>query len=120
MALQPRLLILDEPTSQLDPVGTMEVFSTVKELNKELGTTIVMVSHAAEEMAEFSDRLILLSEGEVIATGKPQEIYSEIDLLERHDLRPPQVAETFYQEVLSIPLYKMIHLMLPMVVYIIH
>ncbi|CCQ68266.1 ABC transporter ATP-binding protein [Crocosphaera watsonii WH 0402] len=97
LALQPRLLILDEPTSQLDPVGTMEVFSTVKELNKELGTTIVMVSHAAEEMAEFSDRLILLSEGEVIATGKPQEIYSEIDLLERHDLRPPQVAETFYK-----------------------
>ena len=97
LALQPRLLILDEPTSQLDPVGTMEVFSTVKELNKELGTTIVMVSHAAEEMAEFSDRLILLSEGEVIATGKPQEIYSEIDLLARHDLRPPQVAETFYK-----------------------
>ena len=96
LALQPRLLILDEPTSQLDPIGTMEVFSTVKELNKELGVTIVMVSHAAEEMAEYSDRLILLSEGEVIATGKPQEIYSEIDLLERHDLRPPQVAKTFH------------------------
>ncbi|MDJ0659210.1 MAG: energy-coupling factor transporter ATPase [Crocosphaera sp.] len=96
LALQPRLLILDEPTSQLDPIGTMEVFSTVKELNKELGVTIVMVSHAAEEMAEYSDRLILLSEGEVIATGKPHEIYSEIDLLERHDLRSPQVAKTFY------------------------
>ncbi|MGK7882771.1 MAG: ABC transporter ATP-binding protein [Crocosphaera sp.] len=97
LALQPRLLILDEPTSQLDPVGTMEVFATVKELNQELGVTIVMVSHAAEEMAEFSDRLILLSEGEVIATGKPQEIYSEIGLLERHNLRPPQVAKTFYE-----------------------
>ncbi|MGK7954701.1 MAG: ABC transporter ATP-binding protein [Crocosphaera sp.] len=96
LALQPRLLILDEPTSQLDPIGTMEVFSTVKELNKELGVTIIMVSHAAEEMAEFSDRLILLSEGEVIATGKPHEIYSEIALLERHYLRPPQVAKTFY------------------------
>lgn len=97
LALQPRLLILDEPTSQLDPIGTMEVFSTVKELNEELGVTIVMVSHSAEEMAEFSDRLILLSEGEVIATGKPHEIYSEIDLLERHNLRPPQVAKTFYE-----------------------
>ncbi|MDJ0509471.1 MAG: energy-coupling factor transporter ATPase [Crocosphaera sp.] len=96
LALQPRLLILDEPTSQLDPIGSMEVFSTVKELNQELGVTIVMVSHAAEEMAEFSDRLILLSEGEVIATGKPHEIYSEIDLLETHYLRPPQVAKTFY------------------------
>ncbi|MDJ0601881.1 MAG: energy-coupling factor transporter ATPase [Crocosphaera sp.] len=97
LALQPRLLILDEPTSQLDPIGTMEVFSTVKELNKALGVTIVMVSHAAEEMAEFSDRLILLSEGEIIATGKPHEIYSEIDLLKDHDLRPPQVAKTFYE-----------------------
>ncbi|MGK7940483.1 MAG: ABC transporter ATP-binding protein [Crocosphaera sp.] len=96
LALQPRLLILDEPTSQLDPIGSMEVFSTVQELNKELGVTIVMVSHAAEEMAEFSHRLIVLSEGEVIATGKPQEIYSEIELLERHYLRPPQVAKTFY------------------------
>jgi energy-coupling factor transporter ATP-binding protein EcfA2 len=96
LALQPRLLILDEPTSQLDPIGSMEVFSTVKKLNKELGVTIIMVSHAAEEMAEFSDRLILLSEGEVIATGKPHEIYSQIDLLETHDLRPPQVAKTFY------------------------
>ena len=96
LALQPRLLILDEPTSQLDPIGSMEVFATVKELNQELGVTIVMVSHAAEEMAEFSDRLIVLSEGEVIATGKPQEIYSEIELLERHNLRTPQVAKTFY------------------------
>lgn len=97
LALQPRLLILDEPTSQLDPIGSTEVFATVKELNEKLGVTIVMVSHAAEEMAEFSDRLILLSEGEVIATGKPHEIYSEIDLLERHNLRPPQVAKTFYE-----------------------
>ncbi|MEA5536206.1 energy-coupling factor transporter ATPase [Crocosphaera sp. XPORK-15E] len=97
LALQPTLLILDEPTSQLDPIGSQEVFSTIKELNQELGVTIVMVSHAAEEMAEFSDRLVLMSEGAIIATGKPKEIYSEIDLLTTHNLRPPQVAQTFYQ-----------------------
>ncbi len=96
LALQPKLLILDEPTSQLDPIGSMEVLATVKELNQELGVTIVMVSHAAEEMAEFSDRIALLSEGRLLATGSPHQIYSEIELLQGQDLRPPQVAQTFY------------------------
>lgn len=96
IALKPKLLILDEPTSQLDPVGSQEVFSVVKELNKELGITIVMVSHASEEMAQFSDRLALLSHGEIIEIGSPQEIYTKIPLIESHDLRPPQVAKIFY------------------------
>ena len=94
--MTPKLLVLDEPTSQLDPVGTDEVFATVRELNKVLGVTIVMASHAAEEMAEYADRLALLSHGELVTTGAPQEIYSQIDLLQGHHLRPPQVASTFY------------------------
>ena len=97
LALQPDLLVLDEPTSQLDPVGSQEVFATVSELNRELGVTIVMASHAAEEMAEFTDRIALLSQGRTIATGTPDEIYSQIELLEKHALRPPQVALTFYR-----------------------
>ena len=97
LALRPQLLILDEPTSQLDPVGTQEVFATVKELNRRLGVTIVMVSHAAEEMAEYSDRIALLSHGELIATGTPPEIYGHIEALQTHHLRPPQVAHTFAQ-----------------------
>ncbi|MGP0128740.1 MAG: ABC transporter ATP-binding protein [cyanobacterium endosymbiont of Rhopalodia musculus] len=96
LALQPKLLILDEPTSQLDPIGSQEVFATVKELNQELGVTIVMVSHAAEEMAEFSDRIALLSEGKLLFTGSPHQIYSEIELLQAQNLRPPEVAQTFY------------------------
>jgi energy-coupling factor transport system ATP-binding protein len=95
LALQPDLMVLDEPTSQLDPVGAKEVFQTVRELNKEMGVTILMVSHAAEEMAEFSDRIILLSGGRIIQTGTPEEIYGDTDLLITHDLRPPQVAQTF-------------------------
>lgn len=96
IAVQPKLLILDEPTSQLDPVGAEEVFATVQELNQELGMTIVMASHSAEEMAVFADRIVLLSHGEVIATGSPDEIYSQIELLAANELRPPQVASTFY------------------------
>jgi len=96
LAMQPDLLVLDEPTSQLDPVGTEEVFATVRELNRELGVTIVMTSHAAEEMAEYANRLALLSHGELVLTGTADEIYGQIDLLELHHLRPPQVASTFY------------------------
>jgi len=97
LALQPDLLILDEPTSQLDPIGSQEVFATVRELKEELGVAIVMVSHAAEEMAEFCDRIALLSQGKLIAVGTPDEIYAQVDLLEQNKLRPPEVAQAFSQ-----------------------
>ena len=97
LALQPDLLILDEPTSQLDPIGSQEVFATVRELKEELGVAIVMISHAAEEMAEFCDRIALLSEGKLLAVGTPEEIYAQVDLLEQNKLRPPEVAQAFSQ-----------------------
>ena len=96
LAMRPDLLVLDEPTSQLDPVGEQEVFAVIRELNQELGMTILMASHAAEQMAEYADRIALLSHGELITTGTPDEIYAQIDLLHTHHLRPPQVASTFY------------------------
>ena len=97
LALQPDLLILDEPTSQLDPIGSQEVFATVRELKEELGVAIVMVSHAAEEMAEFCDRIAVLSQGKLIAVGTPEEIYSQVDLLQQNKLRPPEIAQAFSQ-----------------------
>ncbi len=96
LALRPALLVLDEPTSQLDPVGAQEVFATVRELNRELGVTIVMATHAAEELAEYADRIAMLSGGELVAIGTPREIYGDVARLEAHALRPPQVAATFY------------------------
>lgn len=96
IAVQPSLLILDEPTSQLDPVGAEEVFATAYGLNQDLGMTIVMASHASEEMATFADRIVLLSKGEIIALGTPDEIYSEIEMLISNEIRPPQVASTFF------------------------
>ncbi|MGK7944623.1 MAG: ABC transporter ATP-binding protein [Microcystaceae cyanobacterium] len=95
LALQPDLLILDEPTSQLDPIGTQEVFNTVQKLNRELGVTIVMISHAAEEMATYADRIALLSRGELIKVGTPQEVYGDLDCLSKHSLRPPEIAAAF-------------------------
>jgi energy-coupling factor transport system ATP-binding protein len=107
LAAQPDLLVLDEPTSQLDPVGAQEVFSTVYQLNKEMGMTILMSSHAAEEMAQYADRIGLLSEGKLISVGTPDEIYSRVEVMEHNALRPPQVASTFYSiQKREIPLSK--------------
>lgn len=96
MAVQPDLLVLDEPTSQLDPIGGEEVFQTAYELNQELGMTIVMASHSAEEVATYASRIVMLSHGKIMAVGTPDEIYSQIELLEENSLRPPQVARTFF------------------------
>ena len=95
LALQPQLLILDEPTSQLDPIGSQEVFATVKALKEELGVAIVMVSHAAEEMAEYCDRLAWLSEGKLMAVGNPSDIYGQVKLLQQNKLRSPEVTQVF-------------------------
>ena len=73
------LLVLDEPTSQLDPVGAQEVFAVVQELNRELEMTVLMVSHAAEQMAEYADRIALLSGGRLVTDGAPDDIYSKFD-----------------------------------------
>lgn len=96
LAVRPSLLILDEPTSQLDPVGAQEVFRTVQELNRELGVTIVMASHAAEELAERADRLVLLNAGQIVDAGPPAKLYPQVELMQQLHLRPPDVTRTFH------------------------
>jgi energy-coupling factor transporter ATP-binding protein EcfA2 len=95
LAVQPDILVLDEPTSQLDPMGAQEVFATVRELNKTLGITVVMTGHAAEELAEYADRLALLVDGVLVAVGTPDDLYAQVERLEGYHVRPPQVAQTF-------------------------
>lgn len=95
LAIMPELLVLDEATSQLDPRGAAEVFEVLRALNREQGMTVVLASHAAEELAEYADRLVLLDDGRLVAEGTPAELYSQVALIESHRLRPPQVAKTF-------------------------
>lgn len=96
LAARPELLVLDEPTSQLDPIGTQEVFAIIAELNRSLGMTIFITSHASEELAETASRVGLLVNGKLERVGPPGEIFSEVDLLEASQLRPPQVSATFH------------------------
>ena len=79
LAMQPEVLVLDEPTSQLDPQGSEEVFRVVERLSK-TGITIIMVEHKMEKLARYCDRLLLLNEGEQIAYDTPQNIFSREDL----------------------------------------
>lgn len=81
IAMQPEVIILDEPTSQLDPQGSEEVFQAVQKLSKK-GITIIMVEHKIEKIAAYSDRVILLDEGKLIDMDTPQKIFSKENLHE--------------------------------------
>ena len=79
MAMKPEILILDAPTSQLDPKGSEEVFQAVQFLTKQ-GVTIIMVEHKMEKIASYSDRVMLLHKGKLIDFDTPQKIFSRKDL----------------------------------------
>ena len=73
MAMQPEVLILDEPTSQLDPIAASDFLNTVRKINQELGTTIILSEHRLEEVFAAADRVIVMDRGRVIADGAPRE-----------------------------------------------
>jgi len=74
MAMQPQVLILDEPTSQLDPIAASDFINTVRKINQELGTTVIITEHRLEDIYPYSDRVIVLEAGSVICDGRPGEV----------------------------------------------
>lgn len=95
LALSPDCIVLDEPTSQLDPVGTAEVFALLSRLNRERGITIIVASHASEELAAAATRILLLSGGRIVRDGSPRAVLGDVALLKAHDVRPPDIAQAF-------------------------
>jgi energy-coupling factor transport system ATP-binding protein len=93
LSMLPKVLLLDDPTSELDPVGTDEVFTALRELNRQAGITIIVVSQNVERLAENADRLLLLSEGRLLLDGPPRQVCLQRDVLEKAGTRVPQVAE---------------------------
>lgn len=87
IAMHPQVIILDEPTSQLDPQGSEEVFRAVQNLSKN-GITIIMIEHKMEKIAAYSDRVLFLDNGEMVAFDTPQAVFSRDDLLE-HGIQAP-------------------------------
>ncbi len=83
LAMHPRVLVLDEPTSQLDPIGSREVFNAVRSLSQEGGMTVVMIEHKLEWIAAFADRVIALADGQLIADGTPDQVLTDESLMAR-------------------------------------
>jgi energy-coupling factor transport system ATP-binding protein len=92
LAMQPQVLIMDEPTSNLDPIGKQEVFDMAAKLNRERGMTVIVIEHEVEVMARYADRVIVLDKGRVVMNGTPQEIFSRVDELAELKLRVPEAA----------------------------
>lgn len=92
LAMQTECIILDEPTAMLDPVGREEVINTIRRLNKEMGITVVLITHFMEE-AVLADRVIVFDGGRCIAEGTPREIFSQPGFLIDHGLDIPQSAQ---------------------------
>lgn len=93
LAMLPEILILDEPTANLDPVGQHEVLAVIEALRRQRRMTIVMVSQDAERLAEFADRVAVMWEGRIARADTPERIYADADLLVRTGIAAPQVAE---------------------------
>jgi energy-coupling factor transport system ATP-binding protein len=95
LAMKPEIMVLDEPTSLLDPIGKYEVFSVLKELIVE-GSTIIIAEHEIEELAYLTDRILFLKEGKVISLDEARNVLSEISKLKEAGIDPPSITELTY------------------------
>ena len=95
IAMEPKIIVLDEPTAMLDPIGREEVISTITRLCREKGMTVVLITHHMDECVG-ADRLIVMSNGSVVADGLPAEVFADIDLMEREGLAVPETTRLLY------------------------
>lgn len=93
LSMRPRMLVLDEPAYALDPVGRVELYAMLDRLRSEHGMTVVVMERDAEDLVEFSDRVVLLSQGSVVGSGTPAETLSDVGKLGDLGISPPQLAE---------------------------
>ena len=96
LAMKPEILILDEPTAMLDPKGRREVIKTIKQLNKEQGITVVLITHYMNEAAE-ADRTVVIDSGKIVLDGTPKEVFQNIEKIKSLGLDVPQVTELMYE-----------------------
>lgn len=92
LAMKPEVLILDEPTAGLDPKGRDEILDQIARLKREMGITVVLVSHSMEDIAKYVDRIIVMNRGSVLLDGAPREVFSHDQELEAVGLAAPQVT----------------------------
>ncbi len=92
LAMQPALLILDEPTAGLDPRGRDDILSMVDRMQKEKGISVLLVSHSMEDVARYAERIIVMDKGRIVYDDKPSVVFGHVEELERMGLAAPQVV----------------------------
>ncbi|MBR6792568.1 MAG: energy-coupling factor transporter ATPase [Ruminococcus sp.] len=96
IAMRPKVIILDEPTAMLDPKGRKEVLSTIKQMNRKFGITIVLITHYMDEAAQCG-RVVVMDKGRVVLDNKPEKVFSQVELLKKIGLDVPQVTELMWE-----------------------
>lgn len=97
MAMRPEYLVLDEPAAGLDPVGKTDILSGIINYKNETDGTVILISHSMEDVAKYSDMILVLNEGKVFAHGSVEEIFSDIDSLANSSLDLPQITRLFHE-----------------------
>jgi len=96
IAMQPKCIVLDEPTAMLDPQGRNDVLDTVRRLNKEKGVTVVLITHHMREAA-LADRVIVMADGGIRADGTPKQVFSQVELMHSLGLTVPDTVELLHE-----------------------
>ena len=97
LAMDPEVLILDEPTAGLDPKGRKELFAQICSLQKERNITVVLVSHSMEDVADYVTRLVVMNQGKIMYDGQPASVFSKYKELEQAGLAAPQVTYLMHE-----------------------
>ena len=96
LAMQPEILVLDEPTAMLDPLGRHEVLTTVEELRRDTGMTVLLITHHMDECVN-ADRVIVISDGEIALDGTPGEVFAQVEIMRSLGLDVPATTETLWE-----------------------
>ena len=97
LAMQPRVLVLDEPTAGLDPKGRDEILDQISWLHEQTGMTVILVSHSMEDIAKYVERIIVMNRGEKMYDGVPRKVFSHYKELEKVGLAAPQVTYVMHE-----------------------
>lgn len=97
LAMEPEVLVLDEPTAGLDPKGRDEILTMLDDIRKQKNCTIILVSHSMEDVADYADRIIVMNKGEIVYNDTPSEVFKNYKELEKIGLSAPEVTRTMYR-----------------------
>jgi len=95
LAMQPEVIIMDEPTSNLDPRATSEILHLLVKLNKDAGITLLLATHDVDMVPLFANKLYILSKGRIVSQGSPKELFSDTEMIRNVNLRSPRITHLF-------------------------